>query len=329
MSVEKLPDLSSCLKYCIIAKKNLIYFYKKQENNDSGNANIDIERQANIIKNTIERGYMDDGIKCSVMKKIPEEEELESFTDKGAHNIEILIIPNVESLDDQAQIRLVQMMTQGHRLFIGMISWEDEQPGNESKGKDNKIPPRDMEVNKVLTSHITVRDWLKHRFWIACFEPDQNEVVTIKPNNTGDALNITYMDVNVHPSVRRYILDIMIHLRMHRLVDITKGGGVHTGSLKDVIILSKLISMDKFKKSFVTPEHVKMACTWYFPMHLELVRSSAMDVTVLYGSKPNLVDGILEKIAHLKLTESNHLQNPLFLETLVVKDVIKKVVPPV
>lgn len=327
MSVEKLPDLSSCLKYCITAKKNLIYFYKKQENDVNGNANIDTERQANIIKNTIERGYMDDGIKCSVVKKIPEE-ELESSTDKGPPNIEILIIPNIDSLDDDAQIRLVQMMTQGHRLFIGMISWEGEQ-GTQNKDDDHKTTPRDIDINKVLASHITLRDWLKHRFWIACFEPNQNEVVATKTNNTGDALNITYMDVNVHPSVRRYILDIMVHLRMHRLVDITKGGGVHTGSLKDVITLSKLISMDKFKKSFVTPEHVKMACTWYFPMHLELVRSSSMDVTVLYGSKPNLVDGILEKIAHLKLIKSNDLQNPLFLETLAVKDVIKKVVPPV
>ena len=64
-------------------------------------------------------------------------------------------------------------------------------------------------------------------------------------------------------------------------------------------------------------------------MHLELVQRSSMDSSLLYGSDPNLVDEMLEKLAKIKCEEVNEFENPLFLESLVVKNVLSKVVPPV
>ena len=54
-----------------------------------------------------------------------------------------------------------------------------------------------------------------------------------------------------------------------------------------------------------------------------------MDSSLLYGSDPNLVDEMLEKLAKIKHEEVDEFKNPLFLESLVVKNVLSKVVPPV
>ncbi|AQZ16224.1 MTC2 (YKL098W) [Zygosaccharomyces parabailii] len=323
MTGNKLPDFSSCLKFMIAARKHLLYFYRKQGSDDAANADIDVERQANILKSLVERSYMHEGVSCYVLKSIPQE-GLPTYADQTYMALEIVIVPQVHTLSREEQNTLVRMMVASQqsrptRLFIGMISWDVD--------RERKM---NGDVEAALSSRITLEDWLKHKFWLACYEPFENELVSPMRESTPEPLkNIRYTEVHANRSIHRYILDVMIHLRMHRLVDTTKGGGVHTGSSADVLELSQMIAIYKYKRQFVTPDHVKQACIWYFPMHLELLTSSLMDTSVMYGSKPELVDGLLSRIAEVKLKESVELENPLFLETLVVRDVLKKVVPPV
>lgn len=300
MSVDRLPNFSTSLNYCINAKKNLIYIHKKQSD-----SNFDTIRQSNIIKNTIDRRYRNDGVNCHIVEELPKDSS--SWPDATSSALKIVVIPNVAQCDKDQQVKMVKMIKAAQNegtinLFVGVIQWDPE------------------EDEKTI---IGLRDWLKHRFWIACFAPNEQEILTIGP-----AKNLSYREVHCGPMIRRYILDVMVHLRMHRFVDITKGGGIPTSALNDVIVLSQLVSIDKFEKKFLTPEHVKVACLWYFPLHIELLKGSAMDTTVLYGSRPQMVDDFLEKLYKLGQSESSKIDNPLFLETLIVQDVLSKIVPP-
>lgn len=323
MAIGKLPDFVLCLKFMMAAKKHLIYFYSMQESENPASKQMEIEHQENILKNTVKKLYLHEGVTCYVLNKIPHE-GLPTYNDQTYMGLEIIIIPQVDMLTKDEQNVLVRMMaasqvTRPVRLFIGMISWDMTKEGSMS---DN--------VEVALSSRITLEDWLKHKFWLACYGPFEDASMpplTATPSKS--QREVQYSDVNANRSIHRYILDVMIHLRMHKFVDTTKGGGIHTGSLGDVLKLSQLIALYRFNKKFVTPEHVKMACIWYFPLHLEILKSSPIDPSVLYGSRPELVDGLLKCIADVKLSQSIESENPLFLETLVVQDVLKKVVPPV
>lgn len=309
MAVGRLPDLSTSLEFCLSAKKNLLFFYKKGPNED---AELDVERQANAVKSLVEHKFSKDSIVCRVAKRT-----FEPGDDHSA-NTEICILTGIETLDQHQQARLVEEMTRCKNLVvIAMIPWETH----------SQDSARDLDVDQALKSAVSLRDWLRHRFWLACYDVHTGHSIP-RPTEVEPFTSID-SQVSCKDSIRRYILDILIHLRMHRMLDITKGGGAHTGSLHDIVALAKLLSYYKFAKRFVTPEHVKTACVWYFPLHLELVRNSSMDISILYGSKPGMVDGFLQKIAQLKAAQSDMAHNPLFLETLIVKDVLRKVVPPV
>ncbi|QLL30596.1 hypothetical protein HG536_0A04140 [Torulaspora globosa] len=309
MTEGKLPDLSTCLEFCLSAKKNLLFFYGKGPDKYG---EIDVERQANAVKSLVEHRFSLNKITCRVTNQVAQRNE------QQLSGTEICIFTGMETLDEHEQARLVQITAHNQNLvLIAMVPWE-------SRIEDGA---RNLDADKTLRSSINLRDWLKHRFWLACYDLHRSHSIP-SPIEIEDFKAIDAQVCCKH-LIRRYILDIIVHIRMHRLLDITKGGGAHTGSLHDIEALAKLISYYKFAKKFVTPDHVKMACIWYFPLHLELVRNASMDISVLYGSRPDMVDGFLEKIAQLKVAQSNMAQNPLFLETLVVKDVLKKVVPPV
>lgn len=310
MSDGRLPDLSTCLGFCLSARKNLLYFYRKSPADDG---EIDVERQANAVKSLVEHKFSLNKIVCRVCSRI-----LEPRDNTEEDCTEICILTGIETLDRHEQARLVRTTAHNRNLvLIAMIPWESRMESS----------ARDLDVDETLRSNVNLRDWLKHRFWLACYDLHQGLTIP-SPLEVEDFKTID-PQVSCKHSIRRYILDIVVHLRMHRLLDTTKGGGAHTGSLNDVVALAKLLSYHKFNKRFVTPDHVKMACVWYFPLHLELIRNASMDISVLYGSKPDMVDGFLEKISQLKVAQSNMAQNPLFLETLIVKDVLKRVVPPV
>lgn len=305
------------------ARKHLVYFYSMKESESPTSGQLDIERQATLLKNIVERLYLNEGVNCYVLKNIPQE-GLPTYNDQTYTGVEIVIIPQVHTLSKDEQNVLVRMMMASQvlrpaRLFIGMISW-DTTKESEMSG----------DIELALSSRITSEDWLKHKFWFACCEPNENELFSPLMEATPESpAELQYTDVHVNRSIHRYILDVMIHLRMHKLVDTTKGGGVHTSALRDVLALSQLIALYRFKKRFVTPEHVKLACTWYFPLHIEILKASTMDASVLYGSRPELVEGMLKCIADVKLSKTVETENPLFLETVVVQDVLNKVVPPV
>lgn len=324
MAVDKLPDFLSCIRFAMAAKKHLVYFYNIKESENPIEEQLDIERQTTLLKNIVERLYAKEGFHCYVLKHIPEE-GLPAHNDQMDTGVEVIIIPQVHTLSKEEQNVLVRMMVSSQsskpaRIFIGMIPWD---MAKESTMSNN--------IELALSSRINLEDWLKHKFWFACCEPDENELFSplldaSLPEPLGE---IRYTDVHCNMSLHRYILDIMVHLRMHKLVDTTKGGGVHTAALNDVMVLSRLIALYNFKKRFVTPDHVKLACVWYFPLHLEILKGSEMDTSVLYGSRPELVDGMLKCIADVKLSKTVETENPLFLETIVVQDVLNKVVPPV
>lgn len=313
MILNEPPDLLTCLQFCLSVQKSLLYFYE-QEAQDT--REIDLERRVSALKSTIEHNFSDTAVACHILKQpdIPE-------PPASAQN-ELYIVPNIDSLDKRQQFQLVDnMAAHPNRIYIGMISWQ---------AISHTDAARDLDPQDTLSSSVKLQDWLKHRFWLSFYERPEpippspiHHESTIKPYSSIDS------QVTCKPAIQRYILDIMVHLRMHRMLNITKGGGVHTNSLRDLVQLAKLISYNKANKQFVTPEHIKIACQWYLPVHLELVRDSSMDVSVLYGSKPDMVDGFLERIAQLKLAQSSMAHNPLFLETLIVRDVLKRVIPPV
>ncbi|CAR29904.1 hypothetical protein ZYGR_0AD05940 [Zygosaccharomyces rouxii] len=323
MAVDKLPDFISGLRFMVAAKKHLVYFYSMKESGSPTSEQIEIERQTSLLKNIVERSYLQERVSCYVLKNIPQE-GLPTYNDQTHTGIEIIIIPQVHTLTKGDQNVLVRMMMASQvsrpvRLFIGMIPWDT-----------TKESAMSGDIELALSSRITSEDWLKHKFWFACYEPDENEVFSPLIGALPESLEkAQYTDVHANRSIHRYILDVMIHLRMHKLLDTTKGGGIHTSALRDVLALSQLLALYRFNKAFVTPEHVKLACIWYFPLHVEFLKGSAMDTSVLYGSRPELVDGLLKCIADVKLSNTVETENPLFLETIVVQDVLNKVVPPV
>ena len=310
------------------------------------------------LKRAINDVYPDGVIKVVVMNSTTA--SLESLATTRAQEFEIIIIPDINTLSQQDQAKLVNIMrgpriitekAQSGRIFIGVVHWNNPVPPS-SAAKDGYNASKAAPKTRIfLPTCIHVDAWLKHKFWFACappyldFESSSESSINTRANNSPGEMGekqqeaegnrsvvlneeANLNDVFVASSVKRYILDIMVHLRTHRLTYNAKAGGVYTNSLDDMVLLSRLIGLHS-GKMFVSPSHVKKASKWYFPMHLELVQRSSMDSSLLYGSDPNLVDEMLEKLAKIKHEEVDEFKNPLFLESLVVKNVLSKVVPPV
>lgn len=120
----------------------------------------------------------------------------------------------------------------------------------------------------------------------------------------------------------------MVHIRTHRLAFNARGGGVHKNSYSDTILLSKFIAIRDNKK-FVTPQHVRLAAMWYFPSQLSIIDDSMKDNSILYGSKPELVRELMKRVVYVRNKKLVEMDNPLFMEALIVRNAIKKIVPPV
>ncbi|CAL9736529.1 maintenance of telomere capping protein 2 [Monosporozyma servazzii] len=159
-------------------------------------------------------------------------------------------------------------------------------------------------------------DWLLHKFWICC--DDEDEDVEQPHGST----------VHINHSLVQYIKDLMIHMRMHRLVVQGNGGGVHTGTLKDVMLLSQCIANGLHGRDYVIPEDVKQAWHWYMPWHLRVLGQDQwdQDPSLLYGSKPQYVQQYFATAASAAATA---VRTPLARERLIAGDVLKKVVPPI
>lgn len=358
MGDHSLPDFQTCLKFSVTARKSFLCMYRDGVADEKLASSVpsacDIQ-----LKRAISEIYPTAEMRVTVMNSTTE--SLDSLATTHVQDFEIVIIPDVNSLSRPDQAKLVRVMrecetssekAQSGRIFIGVVHWDNQIPPSSATKKDEDDASKPTPKTRVfLPACIHIDGWLKHKFWFACAPPylnsdssSESSISTRATDNTGatgkeeqesagkrsvvvdEEANLD--DVFVGTNVKRYILDIMVHLRTHRLTYNAKAGGVYTSSLDSVILLSRLISLHS-GRMFVAPSHVKEASMWYFPMHLELVRRSSMDSSLLYGSDPKLVDDMLEKLGKIKFEEVNEFENPLFLESLVVKNVIGKVVPPV
>ncbi|QHS74497.1 Mtc2p [Saccharomyces paradoxus] len=357
MGDHNLPDFQTCLKFSVTAKKSFLCMYRdgvpKEKLASSMPSSCNIQ-----LKRAINDAYPDGGIKVTVMSSTTV--SIDSLATTHVQDFEIVIIPDINSLSQPDQAKLVKIMrdskmtsekAQPRRIFIGVVHWNNPVPPSSAANDEDDASKAAPKTRIFLPTSLHIGAWLKHKFWFACAPPyldfessTESSIHTRADSGAGIAreeeqepegkksviLNeeANLNDIFVGSTVKRYILDIMVHLRTHRLTYNAKAGGVYTNSLDDVVLLSRLIGLHS-GKMFVSPSHVKEASKWYFPMHLELVQRSSMDSSLLYGSDPSLVDEMLEKLAKIKYEEVNEFENPLFLESLVVKNVLSKVVPPV
>ncbi|CCK68313.1 Mtc2p KNAG_0A06560 [Huiozyma naganishii CBS 8797] len=293
-------------------------------------------------------------LRSSLLKK----DFAEHLHQKSSHHepgLEIVIIPNINDIPIRDQGSLVRWMRDSAvenapRIFIGLLQWdptkEETCSGETESRAGTKRDSSKVPYEKHLQSKLKINDWLRHKFWFACSMPKSDSInSSLSSGYFSEAESLTdmgakdivrkqrigdlgYSEVHIEPSLRRYVLDVMVHLRIHRLTVHGKGGGVHTGCLEDILTLAQLMCLDD-NKEFVTPREIKQAMRWYFPVHLMLITNPLLDTSILYGSKIRLIDEFLSKVARMKQQKSLELENPLILESLVVQDVLSKVVPPI
>ncbi|CAL9727703.1 maintenance of telomere capping protein 2 [Monosporozyma unispora] len=156
-------------------------------------------------------------------------------------------------------------------------------------------------------------DWLLHKFWICCGGGHES----VETHSRSESIHISN-------SLIQYIKDLMIHLRIHRLLVQGNGGGIHTGTLKDVILLGKCISGELHDRKFVIPEDIKQALMWYGPWHMKVLTKEQwdQDTSLLYGSRPQCVQQYFDTVAGVRT-------GSVAKERLIIADVLKKVVPPI
>ncbi|SMN18871.1 similar to Saccharomyces cerevisiae YKL098W MTC2 Protein of unknown function [Maudiozyma saulgeensis] len=350
---KELPGFEECLKYSILGKRSFLTFVR----NDFIADKVERENHEQVTtapQFLVERAvdHLLHGLryKCTILNEISL--SCLSLEDDKESDLryDIRIIPNLNALTNEEQILLAKhmlvdftmpkpsddlMSTKPVQIFIGIVPWSVDTPeildGNITKPHKTVLKPS-----------ITVADWLKHKFWIAGSMPDEsftstnnNISGTNDENDVDDDIPETiesvrikndFSEVHIEPSVRRYILDIMVHLRMHRLAYHSKGGGIIKDALDSMILLCKLYSYDQ-GKNYVTPNIVKEMSFIYFPMHLVLINSARRDPSRLYGSDYKLIQEFLDNISKVKMEMSSKLDNPLFLEYLVVENTLNKIVP--
>ncbi|KAL6942879.1 hypothetical protein ACO0RG_001843 [Hanseniaspora osmophila] len=192
----------------------------------------------------------------------------------------------------------------------------------------------------VLNQH----QYLYKQFWLCCSldsfvnQIQQNQAITVNNLNayylkfikTWSHIQRSGGATIFHSSLRQYILDIVVHLRVHRFSVQGKAGGAQTNSLKDMTFLAKLFALTPFiykqlyaessdvelDNCLVTPDFIKQACFWYFPFKLQLSISKEhmkhpnfiKDPSILYGSDSALVDDLCNKLQDLQLMKRKQYQ---------------------
>lgn len=172
-----------------------------------------------------------------------------------------------------------------------------------------------------ISSKFSITDWLLHKFWICCGSTNISNIACGWEKETYDEQeSSTY----ISPNLIQYIKDLMIHLRIHRLLVQGNGGGIHTGTLKDMILLSQCIAQDIGGRDYTVPSDVKQGLLWYAPWHLKLLQESQwdQDASLLYGSIPKYVQQFHAAVAGVRT-------GPAGTERLIINDILSKVVPPV
>ncbi|KAL6928848.1 hypothetical protein ACO0SA_002178 [Hanseniaspora valbyensis] len=204
--------------------------------------------------------------------------------------------------------------------------------------------------------------FLTKKFWLSC--PSKNLMHFLNVQQHLD-LNcflkyMTYMHIKwdqykasfnqnstfkFNHSLKQYILDIVVHLRMHRFSVQGRSGGIASISLNDMMQLSILIGitdnlLNKIQGSnddtwidsvkgeepesenkavdkddiIITPDTIKTASRWYFPFKLQLTykrrnniktRNFKKDYSVQYGSDVEIVDELINSLDDLSIKKRN------------------------
>lgn len=124
-----------------------------------------------------------------------------------------------------------------------------------------------------------------------------NKFLTMKPKPS---------QVVIVPEIRRYIYDIVIHVRCHRCVS----SGFPTRAIKDLEQLSQCLCL-LFDRGFVIPTIVKLACRKLIPFKIVMI-NPALEPTLQYGSDAELVNELMKRMSGKS----------------VLEDVLRKVAPP-
>lgn len=113
-------------------------------------------------------------------------------------------------------------------------------------------------------------------------------------------------EVVIVPEIRRYMYDIIIHIRCHRCVST----GFPTRSIADIELLSRCLCL-LFDREFVIPTIVKLACRKLVPFKITMVEPE-LEPTLQYGSDQELVKELMARMT----------------PKMVLEDVLRKVAPP-
>lgn len=180
-------------------------------------------------------------------------------------------------------------------------------------------------VSPTFVPYVHITSYLKRQFWFACAGPCTDDLLDLHLESL-PPLRAALGQVHVQHSIRRYVLDIIIHLRVHRFSNQSSGGGCSTHALRDMLELCQTLALDN-KRTFVIPDVVKTASQWYFPFHLELVQDPSHEISLQFGSNPDLVAQLIGKLQNFSLHRSEKTQYPLYFQYMVVRDVLNLVVP--
>lgn len=237
----------------------------------------------------------------------------------NSSNHNIYIIPNIIEWDTTEQKMLC------HYINDHMVEFPISSSCNNNNGVKNESRKDNAMFICLIPSFKTrfkMIDWLLHKFWICCEEEEE----ATQHNNNNDTKGGKSMmgPLHVSPSLIQYIKDLMIHLRMHRLLVPGKGGGIHTGTLNDMIMLCGLIGSEIHGRDYVIPEDIKQGFKWYIPWHMIPLQPDQwqLDTSLLYGSDPRYVKQFHEIVSSVR-TESGAL------EYLIVDDILRNVIPPI
>ncbi|SCW02492.1 LAFE_0F07624g1_1 [Lachancea fermentati] len=182
-------------------------------------------------------------------------------------------------------------------------------------------------VSSSFVPHRHMTAYLKRQFWFACAEPQPGSQDVLSIDEASLArYRAALAEVFVHPSVRRYVLDLIIHIRVHRLAKQATGGGCSTNALKDMLAVCQVLALLQ-GKSFVIPDIVKTASMWYFPFHIDLIEDPADEISLQYGSDPALVADLVHKLQNFSLSKSVETNYPLYFQFMVLRDVLSNVIP--
>lgn len=317
--------------------KESVYEYDKMNGHEDEINNIDneslipfnkglewaITRQNNLV--IIDNDLTSIGIDIlkNEINKIDEQSEIiciskyDDISSTDYTNKTILIVNN-----------LIDWSVKDQRLLSHYINDQDYKNADDSTPMSSQVVI--IGVVPSMAARHGIIDWLLHKFWICCSgvipgTAPPNLVPSLESEETPTPTPTpTNIETHINHNIIQYIKDIMVHLRIHRLVVQGKGGGIHTNTLTDLILLSQCIAQDISQRNFVVPEDIKLACKWYLPWHLQVRDLTSLgDASLLYGSRPQFVEQY--QAAIVATTAANNSS----VEQLIVRDVLKRIVPPV